>query len=93
VSPREKKPAADQLDGTREIRVRTAPVRRPVAARAQRIDLGRGEAEQEKVLGAHFVAQLDIRAVERADRQRAIHRELHVAGTGRLLARRRDLLR
>ena len=52
-----------------------------------------GQAEQEEVLRAHLLADLDVRAVERADRQRAVQRELHVAGPARLLARRGDLLR
>ena len=38
-------------------------------------------------------ADLDVRAIERADRERAIQRELHVAGARRLRARGRDLLR
>ena len=38
------------------------------------------------------IADLDVGAVERADGQRAVERQLHVAGAGRLHARGRDLL-
>ena len=69
-------------------------VARVVARGAQlRLHLGRGQAEQEEVLGADGVADLDVGAVERADRERAVQRELHVAGARRLLAGRRDLQR
>ena len=39
------------------------------------------------------VADLDVGPVQRANRQRAVERELHVAGPRSLLARRRDLHR
>ena len=51
------------------------------------------ETEQEEILGADFLADLDVGAVHRADRQRAVHLELHVAGARGFLARGRDLLR
>ena len=41
---------------------------------------------------ADALADLDIGAVQRADGQRAVQRELHVAGAGRLHAGGRDLL-
>ena len=50
-----------------------------------------GQAEQEEVLGPHMLADLDIGAVQRADGQRAVHGELHVAGARGLLPRRADL--
>src|SRR5690349_1392331 len=59
----------------------------------ERRRLVRPQAEQEEVLLAHRVAQLDVGAVERAQRERAVQRQLHVAGAGRLLARGRDLQR
>src|SRR5690348_1232682 len=40
-----------------------------------------GQAENENVLVPDFFAQFYIGAVERSDRQRAVHRELHVAGS------------
>jgi hypothetical protein len=52
----------------------------------------RVQAEQEEVLGADLLADLDVGAVQRADGQRAVHRELHVAGARGLLAGGRDLL-
>ena len=57
------------------------------------LDLVRGQAEDEDVVGADAVADLDVGAVERADRQRAVQRELHVAGAGGLHAGGRNLLR
>ena len=67
-----------------------ARVSRP--ARLPGVHLGGGEAEDEDVLGADMLAHFDIGAVERADGQRAIERELHVAGAGRFHAGCRDLL-
>ncbi len=93
TSPREKKPSADQVDGRTQLGVRLVVVRGPIAARLQRVDLGREQAEHEEILGAHFLADLDVGAVRRADGERAVHAELHVAGAGRFLARGGNLLR
>ena len=60
---------------------------------AQGIDFVRGVAEDEDVVGANAVAHFDIGAIERADRQRAIQGEFHVAGAGRFGAGGGDLLR
>ena len=49
------------------------------------VDLVRGQAEEEEVLVARLLADLDVGAVERADRHRAVQHELHVAGAGGLL--------
>jgi hypothetical protein len=56
------------------------------------LDFGGGQAKDENVFVAHEIAQLDIGAVERADRQRAVQRHLHVSGPGGFHARGRDLL-
>jgi hypothetical protein len=56
-------------------------------------DLLDGEPEDEDVLVAHLLADLDVGAVERADGQRAVEGELHVAGARGLLAGGGDLLR
>ena len=48
----------------------------------------RRQAEDEDVVVADALADLDIGAVQRADGQRAVQRQLHVAGAGRLHARR-----
>ncbi len=58
-----------------------------------RLDLCRRHPEEEEVLGADRVTDLDVRAVERADRERAVHRELHVPRARGLEACGRDLLR
>src|SRR5437773_3928366 len=50
------------------------------------------QSENENVLRADLIAYLDVRAVERADGERAIQRQLHVAGAGGFLAGGRDLL-
>ncbi len=49
-------------------------------------------AEDRDVLRADMVADFDIGAVERADRQRAVQRELHVAGAGGFHTRGGNLL-
>ena len=55
--------------------------------------LVRGRAEDEHVVGADLLGDLDVGAVHRADDQAAVHLELHVAGARRLGAGRRDVLR
>src|SRR4029453_598338 len=66
---------------------------RRVTLRAPGDDLFGSQAEDENVLGADGIANLDVRAVERADGQRTVQRQLHVARAGRFHAGGRDLLR
>ena len=63
-----------------------------VAGGPSRVHLLGGHAEDEDVLPADMLADLDVGAVEGADGERAVERELHVAGARRLHAGRRDLL-
>jgi hypothetical protein len=56
------------------------------------LHLGRGQSEEEEVLRAHLFANLDVGPVQRADGQRAVHGELHVAGSRGFLAGQRNLL-
>ena len=51
-----------------------------------------GEAEQEEVVGANPLPDLDVGAVERADGERAVEGELHVPGARRLVPGGGDLL-
>ena len=67
--------------------------RRIVALPPPGFDLLGGQSEDEDVVPAHMFEDLDIGAIQRADGQRAIERELHVAGAGGFHAGRRDLLR
>ena len=53
--------------------------------------LGR-QAEQEEVLLAGFLRHFDRRSVARADGQRAVHHELHVAGAAGFVAGGRNLV-
>ncbi len=48
--------------------------------------------EEEEILGSDLLADLHVGPIQGADGQRAIHRELHVAGAGCLLAGQGDLL-
>ena len=50
------------------------------------------QAEEKHVVRAELLEHLDVCAVERADRDGAVHHELHVAGAAGLLAGGRDLL-
>ena len=54
--------------------------------------LVRRQAEEEEILLARFLRHLDGRAVARADGQRPVHHELHVARAAGLVARGRDLV-
>ena len=48
--------------------------------------LGRCQAKQEEVFVPDGISDLDIRAVQSPDRERAIHGELHVSSSGCLFA-------
>jgi hypothetical protein len=61
------------------------------ASQTSRIYLVGGHPEEKEVLGPHPFADFHIGAVERADGQRAVQREFHVAGARGLLAGGRDL--
>ena len=62
---------------------------RPVDPRAAScFDLARGQPEDEEILRPHLLAHLDIGSVERADGERAIQGELHVAGARKPPCRR-----
>ena len=52
----------------------------------------RAQAEDEDIVLADRLAHFDVRAVQRADRNGAVHHELHVAGAARLFAGEGDLL-
>ena len=47
-------------------------------------DLVRGQAEDENILLADLLHDLHVGAVQRADGQGAVQRQLHVAGAGSL---------
>ena len=50
-----------------------------------------GQAEEEEILGANLFADFNIGAVQRANGQGAVERELHIAGATGFLAGGRDL--
>src|SRR5215475_225374 len=55
-------------------------------------DLFGAKPENEDIRFTHFLADFDIGPIERADRQRAIEGEFHIAGPGSLRASGGDLL-
>ena len=55
-------------------------------------NLGSRHTEYENIFRADTVFDLDVGAIERADGERTVHRELHVAGAGGFGARSRNLL-
>ena len=67
------------------------PVRIIPAAAA--LHLIGGQAEQKEVFLAGFLRHLDRRAIARADRQRPVHHEFHVARAAGFVAGGRDLVR
>ncbi len=82
----------DQLEHLGEFRIVLHIARRPVSLGLDPLDLLDGEPEQEEVLRAGLFADLDISAVEGADRERAVHHELHVPGARSLFTGGGDLL-
>ena len=65
---------------------------RLVAVRPPQVHLLGGQAEDEHVVVPDQLTDLDVGAIEGADGQRAVQRQLHVAGAGRFHAGGRDLL-
>ena len=76
-----------------EFRIALDPVPRVVALLPQRRGAIGGEAEDENVVLAHGVSDLHVGAVERADGERTVQGELHVAGAGGFCAGGGNLLR
>src|SRR5487761_2266742 len=58
-----------------------------VVMSAHCIHLISSQTEQEKVLRAHFFADLDVRTIQSTYGDRAVHHELHVACSRSFLAR------
>jgi len=81
----------DQVDHFTQVRVRFVVGAGSVTQAPDFLDLGGSHSEQEEVLVADLLANFDVGAVERADGQRAVHLELHVARPRGLLAGKRDL--
>ena len=76
-----------------DIRVIVENVIRAITAVMLKIDdLIRGQTEDERVLLADFLYDLNVRAVHGSERRSAVQHELHISGTGRLLGCCRDLL-
>jgi hypothetical protein len=87
------KPAAgDEVDRFAQRRVLIVMVAREIATRFHLSDFRGGEAEEEEILRADFLADFDVRTIERTDGERPVERELHVAGAARFLAGGGDLL-
>ena len=94
LSPREKVPSASGVERTAR---RTESLLVELARGDSPRPAGCGSRptvrpKRKKFSAADRLADLHVGAVERADGERAVHRELHVAGAGRLLAGGRDLL-
>ena len=81
----------DQVEHGLQLGILLVVVARPVAPLQLRY-LWRGEAEEEEVVRADLVADLDVRPIQGADGERAVEGELHVAGAARFLAGSGDLL-
>ena len=76
---------ADHVERQADLGILTAVLARIVGGTQRRHVLG-AQAEEEHVVVANLFVDLDVRAVVGAQRQRAVHHELHVARAGRLHA-------
>ena len=83
---------ADQVDRLLGDRVVFQPGQGVIAVAVDLGELVGGVAEEEEVVPAHPLADLDVGAIEGADREGAIEGHLHVAGAGGLHAGGGDLL-
>ena len=63
-----------------------------IAGRAQGVDLLGGHTKDQDVFAAGMLADFNIRAVKRTERDRAVEHQLHIAGAACLGPRQRDLL-
>ena len=70
--------AAERVDRLSDDAVVLVLVARAVAGGAQAVDLRRRHAEEDEVVVADRLEDLDVRAVECAERDRAVDHELHV---------------
>ncbi len=84
--------ALQQLENTRQLLILVDDLVR-VVVRLEGLHLFHPEAEEEEILLANRVQDLDVGAVVGADGERPVHHELHVAGAGGFLSGRGDLLR
>ena len=84
--------AGDEVDHFAQRRVLIVIIARAIATGLHLSDFRGREAEEEEILRADFLADFDVRTVERADGERPVERELHIAGAARFLAGGGDLL-
>ena len=89
---RDQAPAGDEINDFAQAFVLIVVISRLITACPQLRHFGRSQAEEEEILRTDFLANLDIRPVERPDGERAIKRELHVAGAARFFSRGGNLL-
>jgi hypothetical protein len=59
-------------------------IARLVTVAAKRLDLGRGITEDKDILLTHVLQHFNVGTVQRANGQRAVEGELHIAGPGEL---------
>ena len=82
---RRKMPAFQQPEHCGEIGIAVDVLLRLIVA-AQLLHVISAQTEEEKVLFAHRLHDLDVRAIVGADGHRAVHHELHIAGARGLFA-------
>ncbi len=85
-------PALQRFQHRIQLLVFLAPFQRIVAFGFQRFHLFNGMTEDKDILFTHLLGNLDVRAVQRPDSERAIQRQLHIAGAGGFLTGSRNLL-
>ena len=76
--------AVYEIDNIAKLRIVVVEIHRHIASAPKVVDLGGGHAEDNYILIADCVVNLNIRAVERAEGYRAVHHQLHVARAARL---------
>ena len=76
--------AVYEIDNIAKLRIVVVEIHRHIASAPKVVDLGGGHAEDNNILVADCVVNLNIRAVERAESYRAVHHQLHIARAARL---------
>ncbi len=79
--PRRKTSGGNEVDDGFQLIIPFIKATCPIASGLQIVDFLGGEPEEEEILRSDFFSDFDIGAVQSADRERSIHRELHVPGS------------
>ena len=86
-------PTANKMQHRRQLRICAQDIAGHIARASPRHHLVRGQSEYEDVVRAHMFSNFNVGAIQGADGEGAVQRQLHVACAARLKASGGNLLR